>query len=458
MPINIKTINVGDGDAHIITLKNEELTKIILIDGGKKNKQVTDKVLQLLDRALTENHKDGPDLIVCTHYDRDHIAGLIAVAKKYGNLIKECWMHTPPAEYGRFVTVLKEAKSQLAMDQGYKTETMFLYEQMKADVDFTKQVDFIIESYEDMQDLRSLLSGVSIIEPFVETNTSLEGFPEFKVVLPSKTFYDRFVVENKMDFLGKEVLLAEMISDAQGHSIFDYDYSLSVCDQLPVSSIKNGVTPVNMVSIVIQYQEEGRKYLFTGDAGIESFTHLSNYENVFKDVHFMTVPHHGSRYNVSKELVAIFNAETAFVSAAGTRDSKGNVKRPHAYVLGCYADHQTKVFRTQDCTDYLEFDEESRVIFHKQSIRIDIGFIEENGWMRCSPLNAPENCFFKNRYPKALWWDESKAAFRVLDMTTVSLNPVNLPPDYLCTVEDYDKLVIPIIHDLDQKDKLAKKK
>lgn len=78
MEIKIEMLDIGDGDAIIIHLKRELENLIILIDGG--NSKNVPKVLAKLDPILVESGKEGPDLIVCTHYDSDHIGGLKRIA------------------------------------------------------------------------------------------------------------------------------------------------------------------------------------------------------------------------------------------------------------------------------------------------------------------------------------------------------------------------------------------
>lgn len=361
MPVNIKSINVGDGDAHVITLTKGNLTKVVLIDGGDKDSAITEKVLTVLKETLDKYKKDGPDLIVCTHYDRDHIWGLIQIAEKYKGKIGECWMHMPSEGYAQKITILKETLSHIeSVGEGMNWETMAPSYKIKNNPLIAEQVNFLIESFDDMKALKAALGKTKITEPFVETNTCLADFPEFKVVAPSEAFYKQYLPKEKTEIVPSDLLDALTINP-DTEIITEELKAKTSCEQLPVTS-KGAVTPVNLVSIIVEYTEDNKKYLFTGDAGIESFTHQSDYKALFADLHFMTVPHHGSRHNISTELIEIFKAKTAFVSAAGKEES-GSIKRPHAAVLGCYHDKSTKVYKTQDVADYLEFDHNGAVSY-----------------------------------------------------------------------------------------------
>ncbi len=119
--------------------------------------------------------------MVCTHYDDDHIQGLIQVANKYGTSIGEAWVLTPPEEYGRYIKLLQEAVKQ-KNNQYFATKlsTMALVESLKTEPLMEQEVNFLIESYNSLQELLSSLKGVKIVEPFGEEHISLEGFPILK--------------------------------------------------------------------------------------------------------------------------------------------------------------------------------------------------------------------------------------------------------------------------------------
>ncbi|HLM84464.1 MAG TPA: ComEC/Rec2 family competence protein [Candidatus Bathyarchaeia archaeon] len=73
-PLEVVFLDVGQGDSILI----QKGTKQILIDGGpngKKELAELGKYLPYFDREV--------DLIIATHPDRDHIAGLIDVARNY---------------------------------------------------------------------------------------------------------------------------------------------------------------------------------------------------------------------------------------------------------------------------------------------------------------------------------------------------------------------------------------
>jgi glyoxylase-like metal-dependent hydrolase (beta-lactamase superfamily II) len=94
MQVKITLLDLGDADAiivHLTKTTGEQL--VVLIDAG--NVRDGQKCIDKLDPILKSVDKKAPDLIVCTHYDADHIRGLIKIIARYGNDIGKIWSHHP---------------------------------------------------------------------------------------------------------------------------------------------------------------------------------------------------------------------------------------------------------------------------------------------------------------------------------------------------------------------------
>jgi beta-lactamase superfamily II metal-dependent hydrolase len=86
-----------------------------------------------------------------------------------------------------------------------------------------------------------------------------------------------------------------------------------------------------MVSIIIELVNAEKKYLFTGDAGIQSFKAIPDWQNNLKDLHWLKIPHHGSDNNISCEIIDVMRPEYA--------DNSGD-KYQDNYVLDCISKNQ----------------------------------------------------------------------------------------------------------------------
>ena len=63
----------------------------MLVDGGHAGDAPV--IIDELDSVLAKAGKKGPDLIICTHYDSDHIGGLMEIVKRYKNEIAQLLIH-----------------------------------------------------------------------------------------------------------------------------------------------------------------------------------------------------------------------------------------------------------------------------------------------------------------------------------------------------------------------------
>jgi len=118
-----------------------------------------------------------------------------------------------------------------------------------------------------------------------------------------------------------------------------------------------GITSASNESSVVLYADvgENRRYLLTGDAGVNALTWAANYAKLsgyaLQQFSFVQIPHHGSRRNVGptvlNELLGRIQPEgthsfAAFVSAPVEDDS-----HPRKIVLNAFMRRGGKVIATQ---------------------------------------------------------------------------------------------------------------
>lgn len=343
MSININMVNVGDADAIIVTLKERGKTAVVLIDGGNKN---SEKVLKCLERILTQEGKKAPDLIVCTHCDGDHIGGIIDIVEKYKDNIKETeiWVHEPA-----FKSIVEDIKDALNLSNQSSGKTILpLIECFKKKYKIKEEAEVLVETFKQLIELHKKIKlyGIRRVNPFGKgaeldeygEETFLKEFPEFKVIGPTEKFYNQFTEEVQKK--GAALLLDEdLLFDNKKNlcpDIFDkvLNENLEPCDRLKHSTKQ---TWLNTLSIIILYtDEDGKKYLFPGDAGIDSFENIPEYETLLKDIFYMTLPHHGSKNNISKQLIEIMNPKVVFISASGKNG------HPDEDIIACLKRHDVK--------------------------------------------------------------------------------------------------------------------
>ncbi len=303
MAFEIEYIPVGDGeksgDAIILRFGNltgprEEQT-IIVIDAGFEvsGEEVVKHI----------NHYYGTDiidLVISTHPDMDHIAGLCVVLEKL--TVNALLMHKP-WEHAEFI--------KNAFTRGDIT-TAGLH----------KRIEKSLQHASDLETIATK-KGIPIIEPF----QGLTGFTGTLHVLgPSKEYYEDLLphfrdMPDALEALErlfapvKEVAqeVVKWVEDHIGIDLIDDD--------------EDKTSPENNTSTIILFTIDGHKLLLTGDAGktalLKAIDYAASQGISLTDLNFLDVPHHGSKRNLSTKVLNKIHAPTAFISA-----SKDSPKHP----------------------------------------------------------------------------------------------------------------------------------
>lgn len=360
MKVEINMINVKDGDAIILMLKKEKKKALILIDGGYK--KYYPKLKKRLEQVLP-NFNNKIDLIVCTHYDNDHLGGFEEVIEDYSQIINEIWIHkisdTLSDQIFKMKKELKEIKAN--------NEILDKFKNFSSVEDDSKAL--ILEGYKDLLRVVEKLKLYGLESKIIEATRgqSLIGFEEFKVISPTLSYYNDYLEELKKDGLKEDIrynvrenkmLLENFDKDDKAKEMREYLNLMNPCSKLETSSIENSVTATNMVSIVTLLEANNKKYLFTGDAGIETFETQEILDDDLKNIDWLDLPHHGSKNNTSRKMLNHFNPKMVFVSG------NGKANRPHYLITNCLKQKRTgeNQYITNSNTDtwYLKYDDEDQ--------------------------------------------------------------------------------------------------
>lgn len=293
MKIRITTVDVGDGDAIVVSLEKGARKLVAIIDAGRSRH--SEKVLRKIDDELKRVGKSSPDLVVVTHCDSDHIGGIPAVLRKYGRKIRELWIHDLGSSFDEDLQPLR--KSLFSIFEAEEAQ------------EFKTKLEPVIESLTELNNVVTLAKsiGIETREPFFDEH-SFPGWPEIRVIGPSRDYYN--TVFSKTESLN-DFVLTEAQSDMQAESLNSTHTSANPCAQLPKRSI---MQPTNRTSAIVKIVADGRSYLFTGDAEIESFLSLPNYEKELSGVFWLKSPHHGSINNISEELIKLMRPKYVHIS------------------------------------------------------------------------------------------------------------------------------------------------
>jgi beta-lactamase superfamily II metal-dependent hydrolase len=331
--IKIDILNVGDADAIIVTLNRADERLVMLIDGGRIGD--TELVINELNVVLASAGKQGPDIVICTHYDGDHIGGLKGVINYYKDNIGLVFIH----RISEVLNITNE--NEISGGILPLEDDLVLYDfEFYMDVRTEENLGKVLETIKQEKELIELINqlGIEIREPFADVEVH-NKWKEIKILGPTVDFYKTLF---KINFDRDKFLKEEVESLGPINNSEKVAYS---CDQLQALS-KSRVSPTNLNSVILRIDIGDKIFLFAADAGIESFYKIPNYLKVLKNIFWMKVPHHGSRNNINKELIELMSLKHAVIS--------GN-KHVDESVLNCLRSHGVNVCVTRDCKGNISY-------------------------------------------------------------------------------------------------------
>jgi beta-lactamase superfamily II metal-dependent hydrolase len=306
MKITIKVLDVKDGDAIIIMLEKNRKKLIMLVDGGKPSyyKKVINELKPLLEYA----DKKAPDVVLCTHYDSDHIGGLIPVVKHYGNNIGEMWMFkslpvkfTKAKKIGVHNDSLLGSFDDVVMKDNWSA--MFSGDELSL-------YNTLITSIRQQKELENLVKflKIKLLEPFAE-KCKITGWPEIKIVAPVFSYYKQLFPNGFTQELIRNEITAIQALQSNTRASKKANDPFKILDKT-----SKEISNINIASVILLITIKKRKYLFTGDAGVSSFEHIKNYKEVLKNIYWLKIPHHASARNINSELIKLMKPKYAIIS------------------------------------------------------------------------------------------------------------------------------------------------
>lgn len=293
------------------------------------------------------------DSIVVTHPDGDHAGGLRMLFDEYK--IGELWMLRP---------------------WSYAAELIDRFSHYTSVENLSKRLKELYPNLAALEEL-AIRNGVPIKEPF---QGSMIG--DFHVLAPSKNRYLDLIVES------------ERTPEATKEENITMTETLGTLFKSAVNFIKSawgeeyfpeGDTSAENNMSLIQYANLcEKKILLTGDAGREALDEAADYApNIglyLPGIDRMQIPHHGSRHNVSTEILDRWlgpissnksdtTCFTAIVSAA-----KADKDHPRKSVIRAFMHRGAKVISTEDGVK-----------------RTGHNAPEREGWGAADPLTYPED-------------------------------------------------------------------
>jgi beta-lactamase superfamily II metal-dependent hydrolase len=282
MGIDIEFLPVGEesksGDAIIVRYGDlfgpRARHTVTVIDGGFATSGD-----EVAERLLTDYQTSHIDLMVCTHPDNDHINGLITLMEREDITVGELWIHQP---WEHNATAWLKS---LSADRTKAVKDSF---------------DAYIANAKKLYDL-AVERGIGVVEPFAGTRHDLAGY-SLRVVGPDEPFYKTLIgdfgaktASAAMPSILRKVLKAALARAAE-------TLWIEVLTDAGTTTAANNSSVILLVT-----DDQGRRFLFTGDAGMPALDraadHLEALGALVPDFQVVQVPHHGSRHNVGPSVL-----------------------------------------------------------------------------------------------------------------------------------------------------------
>ncbi|MDG4813466.1 competence protein ComEC [Hydrogenovibrio sp. 3SP14C1] len=264
LPVGEKT----SGDAIAIRYQKDRNIYIHVVDGGyqKNGEELIEHINEYYDNPTFIDH------VVATHNDQDHTCGLKEVLNTYE--VGCLWIHRP---------------------WEYADELVHRFKRFKNVDNLAKRLKDIYCNLAALEEI-AIEKNIPIQEPFQG-----ESIGHFKVMAPSKELFLQLVEESEKTpaLVDKtESIFTTFISEI-------VNYVKSSWGQENFSN--ENTSAENEMSVVQYAYLNSQKILLTGDSGRRGLTETIGYSPMaglsLPGIHKLQVPHHGSRRNLSSDLL-----------------------------------------------------------------------------------------------------------------------------------------------------------
>lgn len=279
MKYEFEMLSVNCADATILRfITDNNFEYVVLIDSGnrKDGKKIMDQINKYTDQKYI-------DLAICSHPDSDHIGGFFEIV---GNMkINEFWIHDPAKHVS-----IDDVKKTISRGKLFKS------------------LRYVTESLDNSENLLQLIDNNKIkrVEPFAgKTHHTLP----IKVVGPTKKYYEELL----LNFRDVSHLFEQEAYFEKAQEVITAIESLSdTLDAQDDKSYENSSSVITLLTI------DSNKFLFTADATPDAQRRACDNADI-SNLHFLDVPHHGSKYNLTSDLITHYSPSVAYISADGSK-------------------------------------------------------------------------------------------------------------------------------------------
>ncbi len=321
---------------------------VVIVDGG-----FTDDGERLAGLVRKYYKTDQIDIVVSTHPDQDHTAGLKYILEEMD--VRQLWMHLP---WNHSASVAESKAGGYSLGR------------------FSEVITASMQSATDLEEIANR-RGIPIAEPF----TGLTSSDDTLLVLGPEEDYYESLLEEMVEAGSKSGASTGLLRKA-AEAVRRF---VSETLQIETLSEDGETSASNNSSTVLLLTTDGKLSLLTGDAGIPALSRamdeLEGTEFKAGSLNFVQVPHHGSRRNVGPSLLDRMlgpkvqdEHSTAFVSSA----KKGEPKHPSKKVANAFKRRGYRVHATQGQSKWHHHDAPERDDYSSSTPLPFYGDVEED--------------------------------------------------------------------------------
>lgn len=281
-----------DGDCLLLEYGDDEITRRMLIDGGRAG------TYPEIVPTLTKVAEDGGrlDVLVVTHVDQDHILGVLALIEDADRIeIGDVWFNG----FDQLMDVDPEFESFGPQD-GERLTSALLAQGVPWNAAFQRR-------------------AVEIGRPFEIPDDEAT----FTFLAPDRTLLKGLIGDWKKE-CAAEGLIPGRDPDEPPPKGFE-DFGTLDIEALADSAFERDDSKTNRTSIGFLFEHDDVRIMFTGDGDdprlVESIQALAEAEGGRLRLDALKVSHHGSRKNLSRDLLDLIDCPRYLISTNGDRHS-----------------------------------------------------------------------------------------------------------------------------------------
>ena len=298
---HIEMLSVGAADCFIIYYTDSmQQNKLILVDAGNYSDGAN-----ILSHIRKYYKNPVINLAIVTHPDDDHFGGFIKMlemlsdGEKDAVRIEKFWLNNPQKH-----VKVNQVQNNVKLST-LKQRTAQLFDQ--SDKNLLEQIEAlhipVEEKFAEHVFRKNSFTNKLELSPLREIE-----FNGFTIIGPTQTYFEKLAPNMRYDNL-----------KGYSYDAKDDDAAFkptATCLSKALDDATDDPSVHNQSSIMFVFEpEEGKKYLFTGDAGVEAFANIPKcHQSMIKNVFWLKVPHHGSKHNLDSKSILHLHPQVAYIS------------------------------------------------------------------------------------------------------------------------------------------------